>query len=396
MDILVVAQYFGDPEHLDKSNNRFVYLSTLLAKKHNVEVLTTSFVHVKKKQGTNIPTNFKGCKITALSEPGYKKNISIKRFYSHWILANHMRQYLKKRKKPDVIYCAVPSLECAYVVTKYAQKNNIRLIIDIQDLWPEAFKMVLRIPVISDIIFYPMSKKADYIYSNANYIVGVSDTYCKRAYKVNTSNNFSSVYLGTNFDVFDENTRQYKLDRNDKSFVLGYCGTLGNSYDLRCVFDALNIIKNKGYESIEFWIMGDGPLKQSFQEYAEKLNLKVNFMGRLPYYEMCGVLSSCDACINPINKGSAASIINKHADYAAVGIPVINTQESEEYRQLIDKYNCGINCKCGDALEVANAIVELHDNVQMRKKMGKNHRIMGEQLFDRKISYSKIIEIING
>lgn len=57
--------------------------------------------------------------------------------------------------------------------------------IDIQDIWPEAFKMVFNVPIISDLIFYPMKKMADYIYSRADSIVAVSDTYADRASTVN-------------------------------------------------------------------------------------------------------------------------------------------------------------------------------------------------------------------
>ena len=49
-------------------------------------------------------------------------------------------------------------------------KNDVRFIIDVQDIWPEAFKIILNIPVLSDIIYYPMKKQADYIYSAADEI----------------------------------------------------------------------------------------------------------------------------------------------------------------------------------------------------------------------------------
>lgn len=59
------------------------------------------------------------------------------------------------------------------------QKNKIPLIIDIQDLWPEAFKMAFNIPIISDILFAPMMRQANNIYSRADVIMAVSDTYVK-------------------------------------------------------------------------------------------------------------------------------------------------------------------------------------------------------------------------
>lgn len=53
------------------------------------------------------------------------------------------------------------------------------------------------------------------------------------------------------------------------------------------------------------------------------------------YPEMCGRLVACYIAVNPITHGAAQSIINKHGDYAASGLPVVNTQECEEYRNLV-------------------------------------------------------------
>lgn len=395
MDVLMIAQYFGNIEALDNSNNRFVYLASMLAEQHSVEVLTTSFVHGKKEQAQNIPSSYKGFKITALPEPGYMKNICLKRFHSHRVLATNMEKYLNTRKVPDVIYCAIPSLDCAYVAAKYAKKNGVPFIVDVQDLWPEAFKMVFKVPIIKDIVFYPMDKKADYVYAAAQHIIGVSQTYCKRAQKANTTAGVSSIFLGTNLEVFDYNAQNYTVQRNDQNLVLGYCGTLGHSYDLKCVLDAMQIVNSKGYNNVEFWVMGRGPLETTLQQYAIKNDLNVTFMGWLPYHKMCGMLSSCDVCVNPITKGAAQSIINKHADYAAAGLPVISTQESEEYQSLIAKYHCGINCKCADPNSVADAILYIAEHKDERLQMGKNSRQMAEALFDRKITYKQILDIID-
>ena len=394
MDIVLLAQYFGNLDELEKNNNRFCYIAAMLAEYHNVEVLTTTFFHKKKSQFENIPAEYKNFKVTALHEPGYRKNVSAKRFFSHRVLARNMRKYLEGRKKPDVIYCAVPSLDCAYVAAKYARKNNIPFIVDIQDLWPEAFKMIFNIPVIKDIAFWPMQKMADYIYSSADHIVGVSNTYCKRAKRVNAKADATPILIGTKLATFDKNVEQNKVSRDDDKLVIGYCGTLGHSYDLRCVFDALHTVKSRGYDNIEFWVMGSGPLLSTFEEYAKEKELNVKFLGWLPYEKMCGMLSACDICINPISKGAAQSIINKHADYAASGLPIISTQECEEYRTLLADSNCGINCRCGDSQSVADAIMYLVEHEAERKQMGKNARNLAETKFDRNKTYMQIKDII--
>lgn len=155
------------------------------------------------------------------------------------------------------------------------------------------------------------------------------------------------------------------------------------------MFEALRKVNNP---AIRFIVMGDGPLKEEFENKAAGLN--VNFVGRLPYEQMCGVLTACDMVVNPIVGRSAATIINKHADYAASGLPVMNTQECEEYRNLVDEYKMGFNCNNNDPQDLAEKIILLMNDEQLRSRMGANARKCAEEKFDRRISYNEIIDTI--
>ena len=392
MDIVIIAHFIT--EFVKDGTSRFVYLAEQLSQSHNVEIVTSKFDHITKKQRTTQEYDLK-TKITLLDEPTYKKNVCLQRFVSHKSFGKQVKKYLDSRHEPDVIYCAVPSLDCACYAAQYAQKHNIKFIIDVQDLWPEAFKMVFKVPVVSDVLFYPMMKKADYIYSCADKIVGVSKTYCGRAKKVNKKGaECIPVFLGTKLDLFDRYVQENKIERNDDKFILGYCGTLGHSYDIKCVLDAMIHLRNKGYGNISFWIMGDGPLKNDFENYALDNRLDVVFYGRVPYHKMCGLLASCDVCVNPIVGLSKASIINKHGDYAASGIPVINSQECHEYRQLIEDWNMGFNVECENPNDMAEKITYLIEDKALRSEKGIGSRTCAQVNFDRSHSYLQIIEAI--
>ena len=201
------------------------------------------------------------------------------------------------------------------------------------------------------------------------------------------------VFLGTKLSLFDQYVEENKVKRTDDKFVLGYCGTLGHSYDIKCAIDVMAILQKRGYNDIALWVMGDGPLMDEFKNHAKTQGVDVTFYGRVPYEKMCGLLSACDACINVITKGAAQSIINKHADYAASGLPVLNNQTCEEYWKLIEQFDCGINFECANPEEMADGIVRLKEHPDLRDKMGLNARTMAEQLFNREIAYHKIYEI---
>ncbi len=390
MDIIIISEFCEDFSKAD--NDRFFYLAKMLADNNDVEIITSNFRHTTKCQ-RNKPATTWSFKITFIEEPGYQKNVCLKRFYSHHIWGKNVENYIIKRKKPDVIYCAVPSLTGPNLISKYCKKNNIRFIIDVQDLWPEAFRMVINIPIISNMAFIPFMILANNIYKRADEICAVSDTYCHRAMKVNKKCQKSiTVFLGTELSTFDSYASQPSiLKKENNEIFLAYCGTLGSSYDISCVIDALAIIRN---EKIRFIVIGDGPRLNEFKNYAKNKGINATFTGRLPYNQMCGLLKICDITVNPIVHMAAQSIINKHADYAASGLPVISTQESNEYKNLIDKYQMGFNCRNNDAEDLANKLKFLIENKNVAIVMGKNARKCAEENFDRSFTYQKLKKII--
>lgn len=391
----IIANFTGDFSEGD--NNRFLYLAKELYKKNDsVELITSDFFHTKKEKRDKSPVEWP-FKISFLHEPGYPKNICLKRFYSHFVWGRNVKKYLESREKPDAIYAAVPSLTAAYEAAKYCEKNGIKFIVDVQDLWPEAFQMVFNVPVLSSLIFAPFKWLANGIYKRADETVAVSQTYADRALSVNKKcKKAHVVFLGTELSAFDKNVKENPYPKeNPNELWLGYCGTLGASYDLKCVIDALKILKDEGIEPPKFMVFGDGPRKQEFECYAKEKGVNACFTGRLEYSKMCSAISACDIVVNPIKKGSAGSIINKHADYAACGKPVVNTQECAEYRQLVEEYNCGFNCNNGDAKDLAEKIKILIQNEDLRKQQGSNARKLAEEKFDRENSYKEIIDLLN-
>ena len=392
MDIVIISEFSESFSETD--NDRFLYLARTLSEQHEVELITSSFRHSSKSRRTEPEASWP-FQITFLEEPGYPRNICLQRFRSHRIWGRNVLEYLQNRKKPDAVYCAVPSLTAPALAAEYCERNGIRFIIDIQDLWPEAFRMALDIPVVSTAVFAPFASLADRSYQRADAVCAVSEKTRERALRVNRKGGKGcAVYLGVELDAFDRNAEAYPLAetpwaRKDREILLGYAGTFGTSYDLPAVFDAM---RRLGRPELRMIAVGDGPLEESFRKQAEGLN--VTFTGRLPYERMCGVLKGCDMMVNPIVGNSAATIINKHGDYAACGRAVLNTQNSEEYRALVEEYRMGLNCRCGDAEDLAGKLEYLADNPGLREEMGRNARRCAEERFDRAKTYRKLAEVI--
>lgn len=398
MDILLICNYWHF--QFEKQSSRYRTMADILSSYSNfsVEVISSTFRHQTKKQRdlnyiSTIQTDYK---VTLLHEPDYRKNISLRRLYSHHCFAKEVEKYLENRKEPDVIICSVPSLAVGSAVTNFSKRHGIKLIVDIQDLWPEAYKMAINIPVISDILFMPMMIQANCIYSRADIVMAVSDTYVKRGLRKNRKSKGFPLFIGTDSELVKQAITDKCVDKPISEFWISYVGALGHSYDIRSIIDAISILNQQGYTDIVFKVMGEGMLLNEFKQYAIKKNVRCDFTGFLDYGTMMLTLMQCDLAVNPIVGKSVASIINKVSDYAMAGVPVVNTQNSDEYRQLIETYNCGINCTNGDVVSIAEGIKLLHDNKKLRIEMGKNARRLGEERFDRQRTYPVLIKLIEG
>lgn len=394
-DVLIITHFSFDLGR--KGNGRFDYIAELLLNEEvNVELVTSSFSHSHKKKREAVETGSERFKVTFIEEPSYMKNVSMRRLYCHHVMASNLMKYLESRSKPDVIYCAFPPINTARVAAEYAKANHIRLIIDIQDLWPEAFRMFTSLSIIDKMIFEPMKKKAQKIYQSADEIIAVSDTYLQVALSAcDNRKKGKVVFLGTNLNTFDQALLHGKeMEKSGEELWIGYIGNLSHSNDINSIIDALAMLDDKFHNKVKFIIMGDGPLEDSFKEYAKKRNVSTLFTGRLPYVQMVAMLGLCDIAVNPISKGCTGSIINKVGDYASASLPVINTQECMEYRNLIEEYNAGYNCLNGDPDDISKKLALLLEDQGKRIEMGRNNRTLAENRFDRRQTYLHILDSI--
>lgn len=392
--IFIVADFLID----FSLTSRFIYLAKLLIEAgFDVTIVTSDYDHasksfiverINKLIDDHVP-------VVYLHEPSYPRNISIKRLYSHWVWGKNVRNYFNSLKQlPDCIYCPIPPITQAKLLGNYCNKNRIKYVVDIQDLWPEAFQLAVPFKL-ARWAFSPMTFYVNKAYSTADLVIGVSDTYRVRGLRVNKKDTKGlTVYLGNCFSRFEKARDTYRECKPRDEIWIAYVGTMGFSYDVDSAIDAIALAQKSLKTNLKLVALGDGPLLQRFKEHAKQAGIDSIFTGALPYEKMVGKMCSCDIVINPIHKGAAQSVTNKVGDYAMSGLPVVNTQENREYRQLVEKYKCGINCECENVDDIANAIIKLSSDLDLRIKMGINSLTLGKEKFDRENTYNEIVNAI--
>lgn len=374
---------------------RYAFLADLLANEgHKVTWWTSNFFHTTKS--FRAPMKDKpNLRIIQLSTPKYKSNISLKRIWNHYIYAvKFSRETKQNGMSPKVIIASCPPLSSANVALKVAKSLGTKFVIDIQDLWPETFEMVFP-SKIATAFFYPLRKYGNNIYSSADALIAVSQTYVRRALSICNSDKPSLViYLGIDLKLFDKYTENNSLVKKKGSeFWVTYIGTIGRSYDIKTILNAAELLK-PSYTNIRFFIVGEGPSLTEMKNIAEKKKLtNCKFLGFLKFEDMVKLLRQSDIGLHCIVASSKTSLPNKVFDYMAAELPIVNSVQGE-LEELLKSEEVGIQYEAGNADSLKDAILELYNNSERRKQMGKNARRLVEERFDKNKEYPKIEEFL--
>ena len=386
----------------ESGTSRFSYMAGFLAEHgYKVDLIGSTFQHFKKAprdierlEAMQLPY-----KLVFIEEPGYRKNIDIRRIYSNYILARNTLQFLERHiSEYDLVYCIIPPNILSAKTGKICHKYRVPFIVDIEDLWPEAMKIVFKVPFVNNVLFYPYWRDAEKTYRYANGIVGTSDEYTMRAFKKRKKDiPYATVYVGTELEMFDEGVCKYSSEfkKPDNEFWVTYAGSIGASYDIRTLIDAATMLLCQGRSDIKIYILGTGPLKEELEQYAKDISCEnVIFMGYMEYHKMAAFLTKSDVLINSYVKNASQSIVTKIGDYLAAGKPIINTLFNPEFCRMVEQKGLGINIEAEDAKKLAETILELYQNAPLRAEISLNARQWAEEKFDRKVGYGQIVELV--
>lgn len=384
-----------------KGATRYVFLATLLHEHgYDVDFITSGFQHWEKRQRDveHFDAGTDAYSIRFIEEPFYPKNMCPQRIWAHHVVAERVSKYFDEHHDYDLIYCQIPPNDVAREIGKAAHRFKIPFVVDVNDLWPEAFRVAFDVPVLSDILFAPFYRQAKAVYQMADAVVGTSDEYRERGLRDARSGIPSeTVYVGNQLCEFDAGITEHasQIDKSAGDIWVSYAGTLSACYDLETLVKAMALVQ-KTHPEAKLQISGDGSERDNLKAAARSCGAEVVFHGYLPYSQMAAWLSKSDITINSLVEKAAQSIVTKIGDYLAAGKPMVNTSCSKEFRAKVEADGFGVNVKPGDAEGMASVLIDLIENPSRRARMGEKARAIAEEQFDRPHSYLKTVRLIEG
>ncbi|SEM10932.1 glycosyltransferase [Acinetobacter sp. DSM 11652] len=384
--VLIVAPYVTFPD--EPGANRFITIAKMLSQKHDVTLVTSRFCHILKSRRIR-SKNLDGISVIFLDEPGYKLNVGFERLKSHHVFCRNFEKFiLENHFKYDLVYSAYPLIKTNYILGKMKEKLNFKLVIDIQDIWPESIFGPM--PFLSNnfgkLILFPISRYANQAYAYADALVAVSETYINRADVNQLDSKYKEVvYIGA--DSLHFNLKSDKLHR--EKIMATYIGTMAGSYDLETIVRASTICKDQ----VEIQFIGTGPHEERLKKLNSELGGYVNFRGTLPYDQAMMSLKCSDIAINPIVSTAQQSITNKLSDYFCCGLPILSCQENLEVKQLLASGG-GVHYQSGNFKDLAQKLILLAEDRVKLSRMSNINKKIAQEFFLREKSYMKIICLV--
>ena len=116
---------------------------------HRVTYWTQNWSHARKDErqltdgrtledlSASLPFTLKFVRV-----PGYRRNICLKRIWSHWRFAKNWSALASAADAPDLIIVSSPPLFIGREVRRFCVRTGAKYIVDIMDAWPETFERV--------------------------------------------------------------------------------------------------------------------------------------------------------------------------------------------------------------------------------------------------------------
>lgn len=160
--------------------------------------------------------------------------------------------------------------------------------------------------------------------------------------------------------------------RNGRSFLVGYVGVMGQQEGIEILLESIAYItQKKKRDDVQFILVGGGTELENLKSLASHLGVAdyVNFTGRVPDSELLEALNTADVCVNPdrANDMNDKSTMNKIMEYMALGKPIVQFDLTEGRYSAMSS---SLYAKKNDAEDMAEKVLQLLDNIELRKTMG--------------------------
>ncbi|MHA2069711.1 MAG: glycosyltransferase, partial [Candidatus Thorarchaeota archaeon] len=176
---------------------------------------------------------------------------------------------------------------------------------------------------------------------------------------------------------------------------IAYSGNVLPHRGYKELVEAARILIEEHRESIEIWIIGDGPYLATVKSMVESLDLSNAFVftGRVPYERLLSMTSSCDIAVALYSEPMAQlGLSNKMFEYMMLGIPFLYPDARQSF-PILSRINAVIIDNPVNAENLAESILMLFNDPERMNYISREGRKLIEDYFNWQIESQKLIQM---
>jgi glycosyltransferase involved in cell wall biosynthesis len=297
-------------------------------------------------------------------------------------------------RKVDLVWGTSPPIFQVLTAWLLARLKRARFLFEVRDLWPY---FAVAVGVLRHPLLIRLSEWLErFLYRRADHVLLNSPGFIEHVER-RGARSVDIVPNGVDCTMFNpqddgENFRRLH-GLEDKILVL-YAGAHGMSNDLGIVLEAAEHLRDT--TEIIFVLLGDGKEKPNLMAKAEANQLNnVRFLPPVPKNEIPNALAAADLCLALLKPIEAykTTYPNKVFDYMAAGRAVVLAIDGV-IREVLEEAGAGVAVQPGDPEALANAVRELAEDREQRRRMGMAGHDYVRRNFDRPVLARKLLLVM--
>lgn len=300
------------------------------------------------------------------------------------------------KEKADVVLAssgpitvAIPALAARYL-------RGLPFVFEVRDLWPEG---AIQLGLLRNRLLIRLLRALErFCYRSASVIVALSPG---MADWIRQRYGFRHLEVVTNASDCDlaeraaQNGFQLPEWAREKKLAV-YAGSLGRMYGCSQLIELAKELSLLQGSDIALVVIGAGAEGDRLKAEAQARELKnMILVGQQSRESVFGWLGAAVCSLSIFDRAAVleTSSPNKLFDALACGVPLV--QDTQGWmKDLLEKEQCGITVPRGDTRAMAEAVLELARNEELRQRLAANARRLGRERFERGLLAEKMRQIL--
>lgn len=397
MKVLIITNYF--PPDTGSASHLFYELGTALVERDHAVTIVTAMpsYHAQgpldRYQGKIwLREHINGMDVIRIATPQLPRRLMVGR--ALWQFSSAAVFVMAGLRAPshDLTLVHSPPLPVGIAGSILRRLRGIPFVLNVQDLFPKSIidlgllkkRWIIRVFEAMERFVY---READAVTvhseGNRQHIIGKGAA----TMKVKVIPN----WVDTDFIQPDGRINSFREEHGfGDAFVVSFAGVLGYSQDLDVVLEAAALVRNE--RDILWLIVGDGVEKERLEAKAQSMALtNVRFLPMQPREKYPAVLHASDVSLTTLHGQVSTPVVpSKILSIMAAGCPVIASLDLDgDAPRLIEAARCGFALPPEDAHSLADTVMTLYQDKDLREQLGHNGRRYAERNLSLDVALSR-------